>query len=707
MKSKKYEGVENETAEPHLVVYHFAIINNFYGAIFNSQDSTFQFGHQVTIDFLKTLPKKPISDNQISALKEAATAEHKSQVEAFSPKIKGCDSRCSIPLGESLRANSCLSCKGGVLNSSDHKCLQFCPSNLKNSGGICIACLDGECSEKPPMKLFIDRREEGKFRIKMNQKIMNMPREKMPEFFKVELLGVKPEFYTTKISPISDTEAEVELRIHETLYNKNMRVSLDEKVLREQQLYDQNFNEVKGLEESIHIGTMTYLKDGDKRLVDFLSTVVIILFFATLGFLLFFFLLNCRSDKFMTHYIYKKMVRFACKVQFTAFLIFLNCQMSPQLRRFLKTIYQYCVGFTQIFRTIHRDPYVRDLWTRPVPVFERHINFEEHEVFRYFLQNFGLVVVLHGLIFLAFVALALFKCCSARSTKSLPSCLARLKNIFSLNVLVLFFLFQLPIYVFVCLNLKYLSFGQHAFFTASSVLTLVYLLATVIFLGLIVRVFSRRDQLLDNSHEFSPQKFYSVSYYLLGFKRRIKTFYFELVFIGFNLAHAVLLVFFYKWPSIHVLSDAALVFAFLICILAVRPFESFTEFLIEVTWLSVLLVVYVALAFMAYLDLDNRNALFERNIIGWIAVAILFTALVCYFAHLCYQIVRFCCDMRKNSKVLLTRFRPSRRRPRPPSPARETPVPPPRSTRMTKATTSAAVTSRHPASSPTRGPTFR
>jgi hypothetical protein len=294
---------------------------------------------------------------------------------------------------------------------------------------------------------------------------------------------------------------------------------------------------------------------------------------------------------------------------------------------------------------------VRNLWKRPVPVYERHINFEEHEVFRFFLQNFGLIILLHGVVFVFFCVLGILKCVSKSSSKPFTGCCARLKNVFSLNVLILFFLFQLPIYVFVFLNLKYMSFDSHAFFTASSILTILYIIAFIIFISLIIKVFYKRNELLDNSHEFSPNKFYSVSYYLLGFKRKVNTFFFELVYIFFYLIHAGLLVFFYKWPSIHVLSDAALVFAFLLCILIIKPYESNVEFIIEILWLSILLIVYVALAFMAYLDLDNKNALFERNVIGWVTVIVLFFALLCYFIHTCYQLVKFCCDMHKNSKV--------------------------------------------------------
>lgn len=640
----------DDSKDPHLIVYHFAIIDNFYGAIFDSQSSGHVLGHSITVEYFKA--KRPSVESALIANLKAANKPMKDvSLQPFSPKINGCNSRCSIPLGESLKANSCLACATGVLNSSDHKCLQYCPKNLKNQGGICIECLEKDCSERPQLKMTIDREEEAKFLISLNQKILNMPKEDMKKFLKVELVGVKPEFYNYSIEPISDKKARLELLINETLYNKKLRVSLDQSKLRERELYDENYNEVTGLEESLSIGTMTYLKDSDKFWVDFLSYFVVGLFFLMLLCLLAFFIIHCRSDKQITVYVCKKMVRFICKVHFTAFLIFLNCQMSPQLRRFLKNIYRICVGFTQIFKSVEHDEYMQDLWQRPVPVYERHINFEEHEVFRYFLQNFGLIIIIHGVILVLFWVLAILKYCSRRSSKTFNGCCLRLKNVFSLNLLILFFLFQIPVYVFVFLNLKYLSFDINAFFTASSVLTLLYILAFFVFMSLIVKVFLRRNQLFQDSDDFSAQKFYSVSYYLLGFKASMKTFYFELIFVLFYVCHSVLLVFFYQWPSIHVLLDAALIFGFLLCILLLHPFSSQTEFVIEVLWLSALLVVYVALAFMAYLDLDNRNALFERNVIGWITVIILFVALFCYFAHTMYQYIMFFFNRQKNSKV--------------------------------------------------------
>jgi hypothetical protein len=178
-----------------------------------------------------------------------------------------------------------------------------------------------------------------------------------------------------------------------------------------------------------------------------------------------------------------------------------------------------------------------------------------------------------------------------------------------------------------------------------------YIFAFIIFMSMIIMVFVRRDELFDTSPHFSPQKFYSVSYYLLGFKRQIRTFYFELVYVLFYLIHAILLVFFYQWPSIHVLIDATLVFGFLLCILLIHPYEDQSEFIIEVLWLSLILVVYVSLAFMAYLDLDNKNALFERNIIGWITLLILFFALLLYFIHMMYQFIKYFFERHKHSNV--------------------------------------------------------
>ena len=641
---------KDESGEPHMYVYHFAIIENFYGAIFNSQNSTFEYNHNITVDYFSK-HYSDIKSNIIKELKETNIPLKGVKVKEFNPKIEGCDSKCSIPLGDSLRANSCLSCSGGVLNSSDHRCLEFCPNNLKNSGGVCIPCLDDDCSEKPKVEMTIDRKDEGIFLVSMNQKVLNMTKPEMKKYLKAELIGVKPEFYTYKVEPISDNSAEIELMINETLYNKRLKISLDKKYLKEKQLYDENYNEVQGLEKSIHIGTMTYLKNSDKNWVDFFSYFIIVLFFLTLLFLLIFFIINCKSEVPLTHYVCKKMVRFACKVQFTAFLIFLNCQMSPQLRRFLKNIYTYCVGFTQIFKTVNRQEYINHLWRRPVPVYERHINFEEHEVFRFFLQNFGLIVIIHGTFLLVFCILGIFQCLSSRSSKMFNGCCSRVKNIFSLNILILFFLFQIPIYVFVFLNLKYLSFNETSFFTASSIFTIIYIIAFIIFVSMIIIVFNKKDQLLDGSPKFSSKKFYSVSYYLLGFKRRARTFYFELVYIFFYLTHCAFLVFLYKWPSIHVLSDATLVFIFLLIIVVIRPFKRRVEFFIEVAWLSLLMIVYVALSFMTYLDLDNRNSLFERNIIGWITIIILFIGLLLYFIHMVYQFIKFYLDKKKNANV--------------------------------------------------------
>ena len=647
----------DESKLPHLMVYHFAIIENFYGAIFNSQGDQLSYSHSSIQEYFK-LYYPHDSQSKINQMLNSSTPIPetqekdpkklpKSKLKDFNPKIKGCSSKCSIPLGESLSANFCLSCTKGVLDAATHRCLEFCPSNLKNSGGVCIECFEKSCSEKPKVEIRIDRYLEDKFKITLTRKILNMNKDNMKEFIKVEIPNVNPNFYEYEIEPISDIEAEINLKIKETLYNKYLKVSLNKEKMKEMKLYDDNYNEVASLEASLHIGTIAYLEETEKIIVDILSIIVIVLFVVNFVMLILFFCSSCGNNKHLSSYHYKKMIRFATKIQFIGFLIFLNCQMSPQLRRFLKKIFTGCVGFSQIFGSLQSSDYMNDLKTRPTAVYERHINFEEHEVYRYFLQNFGLIVIIHGLIFLGFVIINVMH----KVSSSMSTMLDSIKKIFNLNTLIWFFIFQIPIYVFVLLNLKFLNFGANSLFAASSVFTIIYIIAFVIIFGYIFSIFLQKELLDSDSNRFSPEKFYSVSYYHSGFKKNRASIFFEIFYIVYYMLHCILLVFFYNWPSIHVISAAILLFVFLMILVTVNPFESKFEYVLEICWNSKILLIYVALAFMSYLDLDNQKALNVRKIVGWMAVIIIFLGLMIYFISLVYQNIKYLRKILRGDKV--------------------------------------------------------
>lgn len=553
------------------------------------------------------------------------------------PLLESCNKNCEIPLDPHSVARSCLQCKNSVLFPVDNKCVEFCPPNTKNSSGVCVKCRENLCKEVFPTSLTLSRLNNTSFLLELDRRINELNNKKLENVFAVSINGlVKGKDYDLKMKAGSSKVILLNFSFKRSFYNKVLKVSTN--FTDFEHVYDEDRNFIFGLDAHYKIPVVHHLSHQSEIITELLAHVIFFIFVATI--LIGFFLLALSFKYNLNDQIVKKFSVLFRDKQLLPLLLFLHIIYPSNLHNFLSILYSHVIGFNAVIAPFTDDIY---LIGSEIP----HPNFFDRQLTSLFLQNFGVIFILHCVILTLFILTTLFRLCYDCLSMRLKEFLLKIRDSFEYNLIIIsFVVFDFQIFVFA--NLDFQKPVLTNSFTYASFYIAVAYVSFFFFFIIAFTIAHKRNE------SFVPQSDlkFKLSFMFIGYRNKPLSNYYEIIIMIMNFATSAILVFLRSKPIPQVTTFIGLMVIYLAFTLIIKPYEENEEGKLE-SFNKILLVCM--LIFIAALAIDDINQSYNsefREIVGWIIITLINLYIIVNFILAVVDLVKFVLRIRKSSKLI-------------------------------------------------------
>lgn len=551
--------------------------------------------------------------------------------------LSSCNKECEIPLDPHMSPRACLQCTDSVLFPTDNKCLEFCPPGYKNSNGVCKKCLDSKCQEINPATMVISRLNNTAFLLQLTKKVAQLDSTNLDKIFTVDVEGLergKDFGYELQIG--SSKTVLLNMDIRKGVYNATMNVRTN--FTEFGVLYDENRDFIYSLDGNYTIPSVHFLDDKSKFWSDFLAYILFAIFLLILAIGAAMFLLSFKYN--MNEYVVKKLAVLFRSLQLIPMLLFLHVAFPSNLHNFLSTLYTHIIGFNAAI-----TPFVQDMYliTSETP----HPNFFDKQLTTLFLQNFGIVFIIHCTLLLCYIALLILNCFYKFVSMGMKEFILKARDIFEYNLLIVaLVLFDYQIFVFA--NLNFAAPKLHNNFTQFS------LAVAVIYLCLFGVMMFTYLGFYFKANKFVPQsdRKFKISFMFIGYRNRPIPNLYEVVVQLFHFGTAAILVYLKNYPLPQITGLIAWTLLYCCVTVLMQPFESSKEAGLELLNRMFFLCILILVGSIAVGDYNQSYDFDYRETVGWIVVGVISVYIIFNFVVISVQLLLFLWRIKSSSKLI-------------------------------------------------------
>ena len=551
--------------------------------------------------------------------------------------LSGCNKECEMPLDPHVTPRACFACKDSVLFPIDNKCLEFCPPGYKNANGVCVKCFEPKCQEINPATLVISRLNNTAFLLQLTKKVAQLDATNLDKIFSVEIDGLKHgKDYTYALQIGSAKTVLLDVDFKTGLYNATMHVKTN--YTEFESLYDENRDFIYSLEGSYMIPSVHYLNNNSKFWSDFFGYLLFAVFLLIILMGAMLFILSFKYN--LNEYIVKKISVLFRAQQLTPLLLFLHVAFPSNLHNFLSNIYMHIIGFNSAITPFTESMY---LVTSDTP----HPNFFDKQLTTLFLQNFGIVFIIHCAITLCYVALLVFSCFYKCLSMTMKEFVLKARDIFEYNFLVIaFILFDYQIFVFANLSFQQPKLNN-SFAHFSLIVAIIYITLFVVLSLIYIGLYFIKNRFVPQS----DTKF-KISFMFIGYRNRPIPNLYEIVILLFHFGTSVILVYLKNHPLPQITTLIAWNIGYFCTAVLMRPFEAPKEGKIDMFNRAILIIILVLIGSLAINDVNQSYDFNTREIIGWIIISVIVFYTLFNFITVVIQLILFLKRIKSSSKLI-------------------------------------------------------
>ena len=422
-------------------------------------------------------------------------------LEQTNKRLQSLSENCLMRTDYFDRSFGCHTCKEGYVNILKNRtCAKFCPQGFRNNGvNVCVECLYSNCSDVGSItwRMEVINEQENIYRLIPSRPVYP-PNVDLQKLFS---LGIKDleinKDYTYTLTPGANNEhVDVKFDFKKNIYNENVNVKFAS--TEDQKIYDQYGNQISGSEFGFKLKNSCVLSENRQNQIKYLALAALIITLASI-FLALLILCLCTKklqgdDQIDRRYptpknelsnsIWKFLLHNWMKLQFVAFLVFLNTPFPCCLRIFLEWLYRYAVGWAHGFGPVWDSAHTGDskyfdgMRNNVPPEFlNRHPDENSAYVKAYLLHNMGVVFIFHLVILVVYIIFRIVDCMLGTNENMFYKCFI----IIHLNLVILgYMLFHMMAFVFSFLNFAFASFST-AYFVISFLVAVMYILGKTSF----------------------------------------------------------------------------------------------------------------------------------------------------------------------------------------------------------------------------------
>lgn len=528
-------------------------------------------------------------------------------------------------------ARGCLVATSGMTLVPSYTPVTYCPFGSKNATtDICVPCLYSNCSDIVSTGFTVSPLADNAYRIQSTIPVNDFAG--LMDRTKISVANVSSStFYNYTVTPNAVGQyADVVFNIQGDVTNGYLLFNYTPAASGSASpIYDRHANIVPAFLSKYTLPDFCYLTDATKSAMKGLAWTAIALFFLS-ALILILLSLFCWAKLSDAGALWKQLVHIIIRTQLVACLVLLGVKLPCSLKEFLTPLYLIFVswahGLGWSINRIYSDSssYQTGYVQNPTPT-----AFASQGAYNFFLHNMVIAFIIHGTVFVIYILLKLFGCCTFRKSAFFYRFLVFLE----FSGMIGWFGVTLVIAgVFSFLNFR-LTVWTHAYFVFSFLFAVAYL-AVFVFFGIYVfyRLVVTRRYLSD------PTLFNALYYYSSGYKKGPAARTYDLWFY---------LVYFVCGAALGALYDVglaemiiilvALLILFLLTVL-LRPARFLLQNLLDIFTQVVLLVVIVMLLALAIYDLQGCTSCPTRNgSFGLALVSLLFVYLVLQILGFIFQ----------------------------------------------------------------------
>jgi hypothetical protein len=567
------------------------------------KDFKFDFGEMTFILSDKKNKNQNIIYHRFALLESAIGA-----IFAVNSKLNKINSPCLIPLLPYSTSKSCLACQNSTYLPFDHKCSSFCTENFKNAMNTCVPCSTPECAEVERVKISIDRLENNKFMLKLNQSLPAISPTNINTFFNITLENLTPEIdYTHSIQFVNPKSFLLQIYFTNAVYDTQLKISL--RGDKQNLLYDKNRNYVPGLNAEYHIPVIRNIESSVKSSANALAGIVIALYYICVFVGIILLILSFRFN--LSDYSCKKIALNLQIIQLIPFWILFNIPLPANLFEFLTVIYGDTVGLSSKFFKLNSHSFIKSNN-------EFFPNIYDKEFTWLFVDNFGFYIFAHFLIISFYFGLMITNCFYRCFSIKLKEKILRLREIFEYNFLIIsFVVFDHKTFTFAFLNIIDVKFDS-SLSIFSFTLALLYIGIYIFGFCTFAWLYFVKSYFVQHS-EFK----YKISYLLVGYKNRQFANFYETLRIFVHCALGIVLITAKVNPIVQLVLYLTILFAFFAVTLIYSPHERKINLRFEIFTQICLIASVLLLITVGFMDWNKNFNVQDRENIGFVIMILL------------------------------------------------------------------------------------
>ena len=394
----------------------------------------------------------------------------------------------------------CLVCNDGFVNiPTTRTCAKFCPEGFRNNGSnVCVKCLYSNCSDIPPItwKMELLNAQNNTYRLIPNRPVSGANIDIAKALgISINQLELNKD-YTYNLRPGANNEyVDVAFDFKKNIYNEKVNVNFQPG--EGKKFYDLQGNQIAGSEFQFKLNKTCALKEERKKTIKDLALAILLI--SLFGILLAFLVLclcsgtlqgKDRLDRSrptprneLSNSIWKFLLHNWMKLQFIAFLVFINTPFACCLRIFLDHFYRYAVGWAHGMGPVWNSAYTGNseyqsgLENSNLPEFiTRRSDEDGSYVKAYLLHNMGVIFIFHLVVLVVYIVFRIVDCMLGTDENIFYKCFI----VIHLNLLILgYMLFHMMAFVFSFLNFAFATFTT-PYFTMSFIIAVLYITGKLI-----------------------------------------------------------------------------------------------------------------------------------------------------------------------------------------------------------------------------------
>ena len=531
----------------------------------------------------------------------------------------------------------CLICRNSILGYDTRKCLLYCPVGFKNAfNDACLPCLTPDCSEVGSTVWYIYKLNDYEYELRPSRPLLSDV--DYNNLFTISIPGLPPGSYNYTLIPNpGDQSVRVRFGFRDGFQNQQINVALNQDMNRP--LYDANRNIpfVSNYTVAANYTRQCVLEDNRYRSAQGLAIATLV--FIAAAFVLLLLLSLCFWRRLFDPLgMWKFLLHHWMRFQMVAMFLFLAIYMPCCVRAFLEQLYWIGVSWNKALgrriNEVNRDDpvYQQAIINTPSPR-----QFAAYDVYPYMLHNVGVFFIIQCAIFIFYIMMKLWDCCSRNSGR----CCYTLFVWFEYTINIVFYaLIAFQVFVFAGLNLRH-STWERSYFTISFVIAILYLAVFALFW-----LYSACRILGPATYFYNPLNYNKFMYFFAGYRNSFWARSYDLwLWLAYFIIGFMIGILTHEGLAQTIIILAVLVILFFITLL-IRPYRSIVLYIFDL--ISQILIIAAAALFLVIAVYNNNGCYlcgdldFEGSLC-WAIVMLLFLGLLFLWLGLVAHILLSLC----------------------------------------------------------------